>query len=579
MDLMAMASGLLALAVLGADGSSVDCGGAIPFQVRVMTLDGLEWRTEAYAKLKPVARQGTSSIWTADRALAESLAASARSVTVTPKCSLGGDQSVTLRSPVYYQAHWERVADGPINHATKLAWRPETSKVEEGFRAQVACRKLDQGILARVQIEESHVNAIHKVLQAENFKTPNGMKVDFVPPGKGESVIGFQVIEQAANGKESALGCYVQVPEVSGARIEGEWLVPTDAVLVVTLGVDTVADDQGKAVVRERVAVIEFGEGAPAVKEEAKPADRAEVAPAVPPVLVGALPMPATPSRSYPEAFDPAGKLVDLPPLPEGLAADDLDRIKPAPDQPSPQTIVSNASAADASVSRTSFVPDAVAAPSPSVQANVPIASAPSSCFLRKLIASGMAEGYDIDVNAEDDGKTLRFTVNRCSACEDVGCKVDAEARPTAAAPGPKDAGIDLSLVRSAFLGKVFSAFDKLGATPDDCPECADCPESKAVTALGFAAAARAFDLADDQATSPPAPAVEFGVNVRDADGKRIASVDNTLGAVLKNPGKTETTYVPLPGKFSLELKATVVPSKPDHRGEAEMAVRKSSRP
>ena len=317
---MAMTTGLIALAILGFDGPSVDCGGEVPYQVRVMTLDGLEWRTEAYAQLKPVARQGTSSIWTADKALGKTLAASARSVTVTPRCALGGDQSVMLKSPVFYQGHWERVANGPIGHATKLAWKPETSKLEEGFRAKVACRTLDQGILAHVQIEESHVNAIHKVLQAENFKTPNGMKVDFVPVGKKgpDDVTGFQIIQQGSNGKESALGCYVQVPEISSARIEGEWLVPTDAILVVTLGVDTVADEQGKAVVRERVAVIEFDGGtADSPKDEVAPASHAEVAPA-PPVLVGALPMPAMPSRSNPEAFDPTGKLVDLPPLARG---------------------------------------------------------------------------------------------------------------------------------------------------------------------------------------------------------------------------------------------------------------------
>lgn len=557
---MAMASGLIALAVLGSDGPSVDCGAAVPYQVRVMTLDGLEWRTEAYPKLKPVARQGTSSIWTADRALGDTLAATARTVTVTPRCALDGDQSVTLKSPVYYQAHWERVADGPINHSTKLAWKPETSKVEEGFRSRIACRKLDQGVLARVQIEESHVNAVHKVLQAENFKTPNGIKVDFVPSRKGDDVTGFQIIQQSSGGKESTLGCYVEVPEISGARIEGEWLVPTDSVLVVTLGVDTVADDRGRAVVRERVAVIEFGEGVAAKdkdKDEVTPASRAEVAPA-PPVLLGALPMPAMPSRSAPEAIDPSGKPVDLPPLPEGLAATDLDRIRPEPDQPSPQAIVSNASAVDPQVAQASFVPDAVAAPAPAGKGNVPLASAASSCFLRKLIASGVADGYDIDVNAEDDGKTLRFTVNTCATCDDADCKPKADDRTDASGFRKAEVG-KLNLDCSPVLAKVLQALGRIATTVDDCREGDDCRESKAIAAIASAAAVAAFEKCDDPAASPAPRSLNVGVGVRDSAGACVSSVETTLGEVFKNPGKTETTYVPLPGKFSLELKATVV--------------------
>jgi len=49
----------------------------------------------------------------------------------------------------------------------------------------------------------------------------------------------------------------VPVPEVIGTRVEGEWLIPNGKYLLVSLGVYTVADGEGKAVVRDRLIMIE----------------------------------------------------------------------------------------------------------------------------------------------------------------------------------------------------------------------------------------------------------------------------------------------------------------------------------
>ena len=56
---MAMGSGLVALAMLAAEGQSCSPDETTTFQVRVLTLDGLEWRTSSYYRLQPVARQGS----------------------------------------------------------------------------------------------------------------------------------------------------------------------------------------------------------------------------------------------------------------------------------------------------------------------------------------------------------------------------------------------------------------------------------------------------------------------------------------------------------------------------------------
>src|SRR5207245_238213 len=80
-----------------------------------------------------------------------------------------GETTFDLKATTCYVAHLERLADGPKNQATALAFMPETASVEEGFRANVSGRRLDQGVLARVAIEEAHVKSMHVVRMSEKY--------------------------------------------------------------------------------------------------------------------------------------------------------------------------------------------------------------------------------------------------------------------------------------------------------------------------------------------------------------------------------------------------------------------------
>ena len=158
---------------------------------------------------------------------------------------------------------------------------------------------------------------------------------------------------------------------MSQCEVAGEWLIPNDGVLIVSMGVHTVADSSGKAVVRERLAVIEASESQPKPATKAVfysksgPADASSVLPTkgyintpvsvtatmnlapplnLPPLYDGhdvqyfsrftPLPWdrsaagksdsttpptpPSLPSRHLPEGRNAAGEPVPLPPLPEG---------------------------------------------------------------------------------------------------------------------------------------------------------------------------------------------------------------------------------------------------------------------
>ena len=117
----------------------------------------------------------------------------------------------------------------------------------------------------------------------------------------------------------------VQVPEIGRAEIAGEWLIPRDEILLVGLGPHTVADKDGKAVVRERVAMITATEVAmPAVDATSeplalpRPMPRVARTPLPSPSSPSPTPSsPPLPSRSLPQGIHADGTPAELPPLPD----------------------------------------------------------------------------------------------------------------------------------------------------------------------------------------------------------------------------------------------------------------------
>lgn len=501
---MATGSGLLgvALALVAAEGPTSVNDEVTNYQVRILTLDGLDWRTSSYARLQPVARQGTSNVWTADKALAASLAERARAASPYHRITAVGEAELTKADSIHYIASMDRVADGPIDQSSAIAFMPHPEKLEERFSIRVGGRKLDQGILARIALEDTHVDVIHEVKQSEVLKAPaTQAKGPRTPAEVGHDILQVVLTPGVADPRQR-IATSIQIPEVTRARVEGEWLIPNDGVLLVSLGVKTAADDQGKAVVRERVAVIEAtaGPNFPAAGTTTVLTAPSPSMPAMPTSIDVARLAPATvPARSLPQPVAPDGTPVELPPLPEALASADLDRIKPEPNQPSPQAPVLSTPTADAALARTGFdaAPPAPLRPDFAPKAPAPVESVKLSEVIKELADSGIEIDFDVETKLTPMGK---HTLDLCDA---------------------------------------------------DTPFCpADARELKAKPVAG------GMKLA-------PSGKSQVGVTVKDADGLVILDGATNLDEVLKNPGKTETTLIPLSGPFSLELKATVVPTRP----------------
>lgn len=127
----------------------------------------------------------------------------------------------------------------------------------------------------------------------------------------------------------------VQVPEIGHAEISGEWLIPRDEVLLVGFGPHTVADKDGKAVVRERLAMITAAEIAmPAVAPNSEPLALPRSAANIPHPAAPRLPQPSMPSRTLPQGVHADGTPAELPPLPDDKAEPAEESAEP---RPSPQ--------------------------------------------------------------------------------------------------------------------------------------------------------------------------------------------------------------------------------------------------
>jgi hypothetical protein len=303
MEVVAMcaALGLLALALLGADGSPNGAARPVQFRVKLLEMDGLSWRETLYNKLQPVTRQETCTVWTCDREVAKTLAEKSARVLMSPQLMAepGAVAHFSQKASRRVVSQLTRHADGPVDHAiSAVAYAPDVEELREGCQFTMSGRQLDQGMLIKLVADDSRIAAVHRVKLTEFVPATDKQK-----PGE-------------------TLNPHLEVPEVVRATLSGEWLIPKDGVILASLGAHTQNDGQGKAVVRERLLVVDA-----ALLPLRTSVDMTQsanrvftfAATARPSTIPMPMPMavPAMPSRSLPQGRDSDGTPVPLPPLPE----------------------------------------------------------------------------------------------------------------------------------------------------------------------------------------------------------------------------------------------------------------------
>ncbi len=450
----------------------------IKYTVQYMETEGLGWREAVFAQLKPVARQGGATVWTASQAVANRVRAE---VTRNPAGKIRQTPNVVAfnGAPVHIASR----SNHPL--VTQVSWSgedqaasPAVEQVRTGWLATMVGRRLDQGVLVQLVFEDTEISAIHNVKISDSCAAGHGKAASaWVPKpasvpsaatidtGVAESPVfagtgscaglcayAYQfgandvnragaapMIARRTGGAadtdcseekcSKAQGCCesadegpfkedaavqqlrVQVPEIRTQEVAGEWLIPKDELLLVSFGVYTTADQNGKAVVKERLAMIRAEEvaggsngdrtgrmahfpiapkvGPAAVQGPTIPAPAPLIAP--PPVVVPArpinpfsldwgqhavergpltvpalpanpaMPLPVAPSRTMPQGVHGDGTISNLPPLPDETEQSTSESAEP---MASPQTKKHQQAkpATDSGAAKASFAPGKVAA-------------------------------------------------------------------------------------------------------------------------------------------------------------------------------------------------------------------------
>jgi hypothetical protein len=416
---MGITMGWIAVVLAGVAGAppAKPAGPDIVYQYQIVEMHGLQWRAQAGGGLRPVTSHGAVSVWTAPASFLKSLpAGTAKQTLAAPRVTAASmaPAHVTTRKnqALVTQAAW-------VDEAKDL--RIKYENVRSGMAATVAGRKLDQGVLVQLVIEDTDIRAVHNVnvtspaevsfkrhpgepadccvSQASHGNKPSdccaaqGAQVSaaartardaswpftFSPlaagrttaqracdsacptsghPGRTDSqakqaawtsVAGSACCaDDADNAREcheteaaeAAASAQVQVPEIGREAVAGEWLIPHGEVLVVSFGPHTVADKDGKAVVREKLALV-TAEEADAVSPSSAAIHQALPQTAMPrslPNLAAPAPMavPKIPSRSIPQGVHADGTPAALPPLPDDETCEQ-PASEPSQPMPSPQ--------------------------------------------------------------------------------------------------------------------------------------------------------------------------------------------------------------------------------------------------
>jgi hypothetical protein len=296
---MGITLGWVALLLAGATGAPPEEKHTAPisYTVRMVEAEGVGWRAAAMSHLKPVTRQGAATVWTVPKNTTKTLI-----VAISKESAAGAVQAPRVTAlpgvPAAIQVRENR------KFVTQVAWNgdegtPEGTpeEVRIGWHTTLIGRKLDQGILVKMVFEDTEIRGVHQVTfppgadaRPSNANTPTSTSSDGEVKAAGLSRSPFEqspfwtasspktsiavaacckeetahtdcptfacCIEQKARAENRIL----ELPEVANQEILGEWLIPKGECLLVSFGPHTVADKNGKAVVRERLAFVEADE-------------------------------------------------------------------------------------------------------------------------------------------------------------------------------------------------------------------------------------------------------------------------------------------------------------------------------
>jgi hypothetical protein len=209
----------------------------ITFEIREITVASPDWRGKMLPRLEPVARQEGATVWALDRqGLIDLLGDTRCNIVQAPKmvANVGEPVRMTNETSHKYVAHLKRVSDGPPNEGTHIAFVPEVAEVHDGVRVNVLSSHLKGPVLfAKVAVEQNQLLSFVTTKYTESVKSQSLTKEK-----ADDDVVKTSLIDRIRpehSGGASISGS-IQIPEVVSRRIEGEWMIPSEGALLVSMG-------------------------------------------------------------------------------------------------------------------------------------------------------------------------------------------------------------------------------------------------------------------------------------------------------------------------------------------------------
>ncbi|WP_337174366.1 hypothetical protein [Paludisphaera sp.] len=208
----------------------------IMFEIRELAMGSPDWRGAMQPALSPIAREEAVSAWAVDgegmRRLMEICEADRDSTMVlAPRLAarLGEPVRMTNENAVQYVAHLKRISDSPPGEGTNVAFQPELAEVHDGVRVVLTETRLKGSVLqAHVVVQAS---TVLNMLTTEYEESVGPVEAD---PGVVKASF-LQKLNSDSPHRASLRGT-IQIPEVASRRIEGEWLIPSDGAIVISMG-------------------------------------------------------------------------------------------------------------------------------------------------------------------------------------------------------------------------------------------------------------------------------------------------------------------------------------------------------
>lgn len=223
----------------------------VRFEIREVTVSSPDWRGRMQPQLQPVAREEAVSVWTVDiDACRELLYDPKANIVQAPKmwAKVGEPVRMTNEEKTTYVARVERVSDGPPNEGTQIAFKPETAQVHNGVRVE----------LTNTELRGSALSA-HVLVQQNQL-------LGFITTGYTESVIQAKTddaVEKTSllsklrpEPDKTSIRAMIQIPEVASRRIEGDWMIPSNGFLLISMGPHSRNGKLGGKTYEERLILL-----------------------------------------------------------------------------------------------------------------------------------------------------------------------------------------------------------------------------------------------------------------------------------------------------------------------------------